>query len=255
MVGSASILLPLVRQIMLVDKLQLIVPGIVTDKASLFDYLLPHRDLEQALLPELRMRRVNKRLKKTPSQSVYSTSTGSFDPGAALDWNRIPYRVYHCDLRPMMLQHFQELLSDNPAAKLPVSEKTKAAYLTMKSVFDQHEISDEPSVSVATSHLHPIVQLAYEDLTGSKIKSRAKVSSELRAVITDYVLHDDSDAEEVVLLWENKSPTVFDIKTENLQEALKRGPVTYNLNQTTWEGWQAILAKVVFRVRYDLAGH
>jgi hypothetical protein len=177
-----------------------------------------------------------------------SASTSRFDPGAALDWNRIPYRVYHNnDLRSNMRKHLEQLLSDNPAAAQPVSEAIKANFQTNIEDLKDDKIYNESSVSTATSRLLSIMKRAYEGLTGSKIESQTELPSERSTVITEFVIFlSDSEKENVQLLWENKAPRVFDVHITQLQEQLERGPIEYNLQQTTWENWQAILAKVGF---------
>jgi hypothetical protein len=217
---------------------------VVGKQPTLRDYLFPAASFLDAQIPELKIRQPRKKQKRTTT--AYSASTSRFDPGAALDWNRIPYRVYHNnDLQLNMRKHLEQLLSDNPAAAASISEGTKMQFRTAIGELKDHELGGESSVSTATSRLLSIVRRAYKDLTGSTIESFTELPSVRSTVITDYVLlSKDSDEEEALLLWENEAPLVFDILVGNLQKDLERGPIEYNLRQTTWENWQAILAKV-----------
>jgi len=96
------------------------------------------------------------------AQSIidYGTGRAEFDPGALLNLNRIPFRVYRSDLRTAMLQHFQQLLPDRPA------RKRRPPYITVVSKFERHTIFSEASVSTAAIFPLQIVELLYANLTG-----------------------------------------------------------------------------------------
>jgi hypothetical protein len=196
------------------------------------------------------MSQSQKRQKTTTT--AYSIPTEQFDPGAALDWNRIPYRIYHnSDLRLNMRKHLEQLLSDNPAAAQSVSEDTKAELRATRAKLKRHKIGDESSISTAASRLLSIVELLYKDLTGAEIESQTELPSECSTVTTNYVLLPrDSEEEEASLLWVNKAPRVFDLHIANLQKELGRGPIEYNLHQTTWENREAILAEVGYQILF-----
>jgi hypothetical protein len=181
------------------------------------------------------------------NQSVQtSVATSPFDPKATLDWNRIPYEVHlDDDMLPKMLHHFHQILPEYPYSNLPPNEHIKMAYHITINRLTRLQLRGESSVSRAADQLVSLVESTYEGLTGNKVKSGGELASQYQAVITDYVIHRDSEREEVLVLWENKAPAVFQHHVDSLRSELQSSPVIkFNLNEVKWRGWQAILAKV-----------
>ena len=130
-----------------------------------------------------------------------------------------------------------------PNANHPPDERTITAYRNATDTFEILKLSEETSFSRAADALLAITHRTYERPTTSKILSTTEVASTFRTGITDNVISYHTKWDHILVLWENKSPTVFQHLVDEL-ESIQTYPVKFNLNRTSQEDWQAILAKV-----------
>jgi hypothetical protein len=210
------------------------------EQRTLSNYLLPDGTFDDPYIPPI---------PELPSQLASgSTAIHPFDPGVGLDRRRLPFHVELVqNLHGMMYAHFRELLDDYPAAKRPISPVTQGTMQATRDICLDHRLGDEASVSALAGYLGLPIRLAYQDLTGSRIKDGNQVETERRTVITDRIIYSVANEERgnVLVLWEDKSVRTFARYIGALQDRLAQGP--FNLvstSQMVWENEDAILAKV-----------
>jgi hypothetical protein len=92
-------------------------------------------------------------------------------------------------------------------------------------------------------HIVDPVSVAYEDLTGEIVLSDSQVRTHDAAVKTDQVYSID---DKMAILWEDKALPVFKKHMDRLLAMLQHENNTLfkNVRQQSWEGIEAILAKV-----------
>jgi len=98
---------------------------------------------------------------------------------------------------------------------------------------------------VIAESLSDLVANIHYALTGNWLQFQDQVHAKHKAVITDHVYQLD---DRVKILWENKSPKVFDAFIERLVEQMRIHQSTLNLcasiQGTKYQGYEAILGKV-----------
>jgi len=99
-----------------------------------------------------------------------------------------------------------------------------------------------------------VISLHYA-LTEKELEFRGHVYARQKAVITDHVYQLDDG---VKILWENKSPKVFDAFIRKLMEEMRSSQSSLNLcasmKRAKYQGYEAILSKVCFACISQLHG-
>ncbi len=184
--------------------------------------------------------------------TVPSTATHTFSPPLHLP-DRIPFQISLDSELPCKIHGLlSELLSSDKykqVANAPASNRLVRNYGTLQDFCERHRFhvsghqhDKEPSVTELAVHLADPVCAAYRDLTGEVSISDSQVRTNDGAVKSDRTY---SVNEKVAILWEDKALPVFRRHMGDLLNALQHGDSYFrNVGQQSWEGVEAILAKV-----------
>jgi len=184
--------------------------------------------------------------------SVPSTATHNFAPPLHLP-DRIPFQISLDSELPCKIHRLlSELLSSDKyeqVAEAPASNRLVRNYGTLQDFCESHRFhvsghqhDKEPSVTELAAHLTDPVRAAYRDLTGEVAISDSQVRTNDGAVKSDRTY---SVNEKVMILWEDKALPVFRKHMGDLLDTLQSGNSYFrNVGQQSWEGVEAILAKV-----------
>jgi hypothetical protein len=180
--------------------------------------------------------------------SSTTTRTGSFDPGAELDWRRLPVGVLKvADFHEKIRLHLERIVEQKYATKVasPAQVQMGGVMHFLGMVRDEGKsFSTEGSVDIYASCLLPVITGLYRDLTGKPAHFHGQVPDTARTVITDKTLTLEN---QIRLLWEDKAPSVLDYHLKRLQQSFPDSPsepLLFPWKQFSWNGWQSILAKV-----------
>jgi hypothetical protein len=209
---------------------------------TLRSYLIPQA-FPEARIPPIRT---------VEDVTVPSTATHRFSPPLHLP-DRIPVQIsldfeLPCKIHRLLL----ELLSDDKyrqVTEAPASNRLVRNYGVLQDFCEGHRFhvsghqhDKEPSVTELAVHLADPVRAAYRDLTGEAAVSDSQVRTNDGAVKSDRTY---SVNEKVAILWEDKALLVFRKHMGDLLNRLQHGDSYFrNVGQQSWEGVEAILAKV-----------
>ncbi|KAG8776389.1 hypothetical protein FRC15_011969 [Serendipita sp. 397] len=200
--------------------------------SMLLDYLLRPRNFPQYQLPEPVC---------VPSES---RRTAAFDPQVKLRLDYIPYMVTQFNPIDHIQQHLVQLLPEFIVRFKKFGQPLDAELRSLVSTYQKRKLSNESSVGIYASRIIDVTTAAYEELTGQNIDSPTETVSLSNAVYTDYAICISSGS--TVVLWENKSPSVYICNIEQLTTKITEGPYTFDLNKTRWDGWEGILSKLAY---------
>lgn len=170
-------------------------------------------------------------------------STASHSPFQILLDSKLPCKIHSL---------LSELLSSDKykgVANATAGDRLVRNYGTLQDFCESHRFhvsghqhDKEPSVTELATNLANPVRAAYRDLTGEVAISDSQVRTTDGAVKSDRTY---SVNEKVAILWEDKALPVFRKHMEDLLDSLQNGNSYFrNVGQQSWEGVEAILAKV-----------
>lgn len=209
---------------------------------TLRSYLIPQA-FPEARIPPIRT---------VEDDTVPSTATHRFSPPLHLP-DRIPVQIsLDFELPCKIHRLLSDLLSDDKykqVAEAPASNRLIGNYGALQGFCERHRFhisghrhDKEPSVTALAENLANPVCAAYKDLTGEIAISDSQVRTNDGAVKSDRTY---SVNEKVAILWEDKAFSVFRKHMEDLLDGLQHGNSYFrNVGQQSWEGIEAILAKV-----------
>jgi hypothetical protein len=219
---------------------------------TLRSYLIPQA-FPEARIPPIRT---------VEDVTVPSTATHRFSPPLHLP-DRIPVQIsLDFELPCKIHRLLSERLSDDKYRQIteaPASNRLIRNYGVLQDFCEGHRFhvsgqqhDKEPSVTELAANLANPVRAAYRDLTGEAAVSDSQVRTNDGVVKSDRTY---SVNEKVAILWEDKALLVFRKHMGGLLNRLQHGDSYFrNVGQQSWEGVEAILAKVrlvkVFRCWY-----
>ncbi len=184
--------------------------------------------------------------------TVPSTATHSFSPPLHFP-DRIPFQISLDSELPCKIHSLlSELLSSDKykqVANATASNRLVRNYGTLQDFCERHRFhvsgrqhDKEPSVTALAENLANPVCAVYKDLTGGTAVSDSQVRTTDGAVKSDRTY---SVNEKVAILWEDKALPVFRKHMGDLLDSLQNGNSYFrNVAQQSWDGVEAILAKV-----------